>query len=310
MALQRTLSALASRPGANAGRARRAQLEALEQELGQPSRPAPPPLPPKSDHRDISLGRLLNGAKLREIDPALPSCYQNAGIELARLRVWSGLKAMQLKLVLHSQDVACDWLPLQVTASTDAGRALRASGTMGETPREGWREVLYNFELPEGVGAVRLDVMSPTRQLESWRIDLDRREARRAGYAIAGSIDVPSATIATSTGCARLEHGTIQRLWIEQAARKQLHAQAAFATRNDTNRPCSQESRLVLLDSRATPAGKARLDSDRAVTFTLPLLDGRDRLRIALGEPRAVAILRIDLQGATAEREALAVVAP
>src|SRR5438552_2737622 len=139
LAMQKTMNALTERTGANAERARRAQLEAFERELTEPSKPAPTPPPPKSDHRDVSMGRLLSGAKLRELDPGLPSCYQRAGIELARVRTWPGLKAMQLKLVLHSQEVACDWLPLEVTAFADGRRALHSSGTMGETPREGWR---------------------------------------------------------------------------------------------------------------------------------------------------------------------------
>ena len=309
IAIRKVMTTLSDRPGADAERARRAQLEALERELTQPSKPVTPPPPPKSDHRDISLGRLLSGAKLLEIDPQLPSCYQNAGIELARLRVWPGMKAMQLKLVLHSQDVACEWLPLEVTASADGGRALHSSGTMGETPRDGWRDVLYNFELPLGVDVVRLDLASRTRPLESWRIDLERREVHRVGYAIAGRVDAPFARVPTPTGCARLERGAFEKLWIEQAPRKQLLAQAAFATRKDTKEPCPQESRLLLLNSRSS-GSTARLD-DRTVTFTLPLPEGRDRLRVALGgSSRPAAILRIDLQGATAEREALAAVTP
>src|SRR5882762_4100903 len=103
----------------------------------------------------FSLGRLLSGANLRELDPELPPCYERAGIELARVRIWPGMKALQLKLVLHSQDASCEWLPLEVTASADGGRALHSSGRMGETPRDGWRDVLYNFDLPDGVNAVR-----------------------------------------------------------------------------------------------------------------------------------------------------------
>src|SRR5438132_140124 len=310
IAIRKVMSTLSERPGANAERARRAQLEALERELTQPSKPVTPPPPPKSDHRDISLGRLLSGAKLLEIDPELPSCYQQAGIDLARLRVWPGMKAMQLKLVLHSQDVACEWLPIEVTASADGGRALHSSGLCGETPRDGWRDVLYNFELPPGVDVVRLDLASPTRPLESWRIDLERREVHRVGYAIAGRVDAPFARVPTSTGCARLERGAFEKLWIEQAPRKQLLAPAAFATLKDTKEPCPQESRLLLLNSRSSGT-TARLD-DRTVTFTLPLPEGRDRLRVALGgsSSRPAAILRIDLQGATAEHEALAVVTP
>ncbi|HYY51551.1 MAG TPA: serine/threonine-protein kinase [Myxococcales bacterium] len=306
----RTMNALTSRRGPNADAARRAQLEALERELTQPAKPPPPPPPAKSDHRDISLGRLLDGAKLREIDPGLPPCYQQAGIELARVRIWPGLEAMQLKLVLHSQDPSCDWVPLEVKASADGGGALRSSGTMGETPRDGWREVLYNFELPEGVGAIRLNLASATRPLESWRIDLDRREVRRVGYALAGRVEVPSARVPTSTGCASLERGAIETLWVEQGSGKQLQARAGFATRRDTKERCPQESRLVLLDSRHTSGSSARLESDRTVTFTLLLPDGRDRLRVAYGAPRAAAVLRLDLRGATAEREALAVAAP
>src|SRR5438132_1289457 len=287
-------------------RTRRAQLEALERELTQPSKPVTPPPPPKSDHRDISLGRLLSGAKLLEIDPELPPCYQNAGIELARLRIWPGMKAMQLKLVLHSQDAACGCLPLEVKASADGGRAFHSSGTMGETPRDGWRDVLYNFDLPGGVDARRLDVASPRRPLESWRFDLERREVHRVGYAVAGRVDAPFARVPTPTGCARLERGAFEQLWIEQVPRRELQAKAVFATRKDTKEPCPQESRLVLLSSRPASGSTASLD-DRTVTFSLPLPEGRDRLRVALGgSSRPVAILRIDLQAATAEREALA----
>ena len=313
MAMQKTLNVLTARPEANIERARRAQLEALERALTEPPNPAPAPSPPKSGHRDISLGRLLHGAKLLEIDPELPSCYQDAGIELARLRVWPAMKALQLKIVLHSQDAACEWLPLEVTASTDSGRALRSSGRLGETPRDGWRDVLYNFDLPDGVHVVRLDLASTTRSLESWRIDLDRREVHRVGYAIAGRIDAPFARIPTATGCATLERGAFEKLWIEQGlGQRKLQAQAAFAARRDTKERCPQESRLVLLDSRPRLASTVRFDSDRAVTFTLQLPDGRDRLRVSLGEPssRAATTLRIDLQGATAEREAVAVVTP
>jgi serine/threonine protein kinase len=307
MALQKALNALMDRPGPNAERARRAQLEALQQELNQSSTPLPPPPPAKSDHRDISLGRLLDGAKVREIDSGLPSCYQHAGIELARLRIWPAMKAMQLRLVLHSQDPGCDWVPLAVTASADGGRALQSSGTIGETARDGWRDVLYNFQLPDGVDAIRLDLAGPTRPLESWRIGLDRREVRRVGYALAGGIDVPSASLAIPTGCARLERGALEKLWIEQRPRKQLRTEATFAARKDTKEPCRRASHLVLLNSGRADGSTARLDSDRTVTFTLLLPDGHDRLRVALG---ANSVLRLDLQAATAEREALASVAP
>src|SRR5438552_447311 len=310
IAFRKVMSTLSEGPRVNSERARRAQLEALERELTQPSKPVTSPPPPKSDHRDISLGRLLSGAKLLEIDTELPSCYQNAGIELARLRIWPGMKAMQLKLVLHSQDAACGWLPLEVKASANGGRALHSSGTMGETPRDGWRDVLYNFDLPDGVDAVRLDVASARRPLESWRIELERREVHRVGYAIAGRVDAPFARVPTPTGCARLERGAFEQLWIEQVPRRELQAKAVFATRKDTKEPCPQESRLALLSSRPASGSNAGLE-DRTVTFTLPLPDGRDRLRVALGgSPRPIAVLRIDLQAATAEREALAAVNP
>ncbi len=263
--------------------------------------------------RACATAILLSGAKLRELDPELPPCYERAGIELARVRIWPGMKALQLKLVLHSQDASCEWLPLEVTASADGGRALHSSGRMGETPRDGWRDVLYNFDLPDGVNAVRLDLASPTRALESWRIDLDRREVRRVGYALAGRIDAPFARVPTPAGCARLERGTFEKLWIEQGlGQRKLQAQAAFATRKDTKERCPQESRLVLLESRPRLTSTARLDSDRSVTFTLPLPDGRDRLRVSMGGPssRAASTLRIDLRSATAEQEALAVVTP
>src|SRR5438067_2456665 len=255
---------------ATADPSRGAQLEALERELTPPSKPVTSPPPPKSDHRDISLGRLLSGAKLLEIDTELPSCYQNAGIELARLRIWPGMKAMQLKVVLHSQDASCEWLPLEVKASAVGGRALHSSGTMGETPRDGWRDVLYNFGLPGGVDAVRLDVASPRRPLESWRIELERREVHRVGYAIAGRVDAPFAKVPTPTGCARLERGAFEQLWIEQVPRRELQAKAVFATRKDTKEPCPQESRLALLNARPASGSTAGLE-DRTVTFTLPL---------------------------------------
>src|SRR5216683_2713784 len=295
-------SALTSlRANAGAERARRAQLEAFERELTAP--PAPPPAPAESDHRDISLGRLLSGAKLRELDPELPSCYRRAGIELARVWLWPAQKALQLKVVLHSQEPDCDWLPLEVTASADGGRALHSPGAQGDAAREGWRDILYNFELPDGVTAVRLDVKGPTRPLEAWRIDLERPEVRRVGYALAARMEAPLARVQlpTPTGCARLERGTFERLWIEQdpAGRRRLEMRAAFSTRKDMKEPCRQASRLVLLDSRPRFASTARLDSERTVTFTLPLPEGRDRLRVALGESssRAAAILRIDLPG-------------
>jgi len=157
------------------------------------------------------------------------------------------------------------------------------------------------------------DLASPTRALESWRIDLDRREVRRVGYALAGRIDAPFARVPTPAGCARLERGTFEKLWIEQGlGQRKLQAQAAFATRKDTKERCPQESRLVLLESRPRLTSTARLDSDRSVTFTLPLPDGRDRLRVSMGGPssRAASTLRIDLRSATAEQEALAVVTP
>ena len=314
IALQKTLDALITGPRANAERVRRAQLEALQRELEAPPKPYTPPPPAKSDHRDISLGRLLSGAKLLEIDPQLPPCYENAGIELARLRVWPGMKAMQLKLVLHSQDAACDWLPLEVKASTDGGKALRSSGTMGEAPRDGWRDVLYNFDLPEGVNAVRLDLKTATHALESWRIGLEHREVRRVGYALAAHVESRPASLRlpAPTGCARLDGGALQTIWIEHpaAGRKVLEISTIFARRKDTDEPCREGSaHLVVLGLRAPGASTARLDG-RTATFTLPLPDGRDRLRVALGKPPSRTILRLDLQSATAEHEALATVTP
>src|SRR5438128_411185 len=90
--------------------------------------------------------------------PALPPCYRQAGIELARVSVWPSQKALQLKVVQHSRNPSCDWTSLEVAASTETGIALHSPGAMGETPRDGWREILYNFDLPDGVRAVRLDV--------------------------------------------------------------------------------------------------------------------------------------------------------
>jgi len=314
LAFQKTLDALIAGPKANPERARREQIEALQRELEAPPKPYTPPPPAKPDHRDISLGRLLSGAKLLEIAPELPPCYQNAGIELARLRIWPGMKAMQLKLVLHSQDGACDWLPIEVKASADGGKALRSSGTMGEAPRDGWRDVLYNFDLPEGVTAVRLDVRTATHPLESWRIDLERRQVRRVGYALAAHVEAPPASfrLTTPAGCARLDGGALQTVWIEHPIMgpKVLQITTAFAKRTDSSESCRQSaSQLVLLDSRPIRTSTARLDG-RSVTFTLPLPDGRDRLRVALGEPRTRTTLRLNLQAATAEHEAVATVSP
>src|SRR2546428_8948467 len=128
IAIRTVMTTLSDRPRADTERAMSAQLEALERELTQPSKPVTPPPPPKSDHRDVSLGRLLSGAKLLEIDPELPSCYRQAGIQPPPPRVWPGMKAMQPQLVLPSPDAACEWLPLEVKASADGGRALHSSG--------------------------------------------------------------------------------------------------------------------------------------------------------------------------------------
>jgi serine/threonine protein kinase len=304
IALRKTVDALLEGPRAE--RARRAQLEELQRELEAPPRPAPAPAPAEPDHRDISIGRLLNGAKLREVDPQLPSCYARAGVELARVRVWPAQKAVQLKVVHHSQDPSCDWTSLEVLAWTDGGRALHSRGAMGETPRDGWREVLYNFDLPEGTPAVRFDVRGPTRALESWRIEFEPRKVRRVGYAVTAS-ELPAAlSVSTPTGCVRLEGVQLPSIWIEHpaAGEKRLQLTAAFR-RRDRSCPGGEGSRLVLLDSRSD-ASTTRLD-DGKVTFTLALPEGRDRLRIALGSR---AILRLDLQNATAEREALATVTP
>src|SRR5438045_1669610 len=186
---------------------------------------------------------------------------------------------MQLKPGLHSQDGACDWTPLRVAAAASGGRALHSSGTMGDVPRDGWRDLLYNFDVPESTDVVRLDLATQTRALESWRIDLDGREVRRVGYAIAGAAEVAFANLSTPTGCARLLRGRLENLWIEQRPRKQLQARAIFTARKDTEEPCAAESRLMLLNSRARASSNARLDSARSVTFTLTLPDGRDRLR-------------------------------
>ncbi len=300
------MNALLARPGANAERARRAQLEALERELAAPPQPAPAPAPVETDHRDVSLGRLLNGERLRELDAALPRCYRRAGIELARVRVWPAQKAMQLKMVLHSREPDCDWLPLEVTATTDGRRVLRSTGRLGETPRDGWRDVLHNFELPDEVHSVRLDLAGPTRPLEAWRIDLDRRQGRIEA-------PLPRIEIPTRTGCSSLEGGALERFWVEEdpAGRKRLEIRVSFASRKDAADRCRQESQIAVLDARPKLPFAVRLDSDRVATFVLALPEGRDRLRVALGKPSSRAVtLRIDLQVATAEQEAIAALTP
>ena len=310
-------SALTSlRATAGAERVRRAEIEALQRGLTAPYEPAPTPTVAEA-HREISLGQYLSGAKLRQLDPDLPPCYRRAGIELARVRHWAEQRALQLKVVVHSQEPDCDWLPLGVTASAEGGRALRSTGTHGDAPRDGWRDVFYDFELPSGVHSIRLDVSGPTRPLEAWRIDLDRPEVRRAGYALAGGIEVPLARVELPTlrGCARFERGTFETIWIEQDpdGGTRLDARATFAARKDSKKPCRHKTRLVLLDSRPRVVSTTpRLDSDRTMTFSLPLPEGRGRLRVALGEPsfRAAATLRIDLQDATAQPDAFAAVTP
>src|SRR6266850_3267497 len=57
IAVRKTLDALIAGPRANAERARREQLEALQRELEAPPKPYTPPPPAKTDHRDISVGR-------------------------------------------------------------------------------------------------------------------------------------------------------------------------------------------------------------------------------------------------------------
>jgi serine/threonine protein kinase len=302
--VQKTMNALTAPQ-----RARQAQIEALQRELDEPPKPAPPRPATEPDHVDISIGRLLDGAKLLELDPALPPCYRRAGIELARAIVWPGQKALQLKVVLHSQDASCDWMPLEVAASRDGGGFLRSPGRMGETPRDGWRQVLYNFDLPDGVPAVRFDVKGPTRKLESWRINLEPREVRRVGYALSGRVDAPLPALHVSTpdGCARLEGGKVGEAWIEllAAGRRRLEIKAAFSRRKAIDGHCPETLRLALLNSGDRLASAVRLE-DRTATFTLSLLHGGDRLRVAL----AGAIFRIDLQSATIEQEAFAAVTP
>jgi len=73
--------------------------------------------------RACATAILLSGAKLRELDPELPPCYERAGIELARVRIWPGMKALQLKLVLHSQDASCE---CSIRKGPDAGRLRQA----------------------------------------------------------------------------------------------------------------------------------------------------------------------------------------
>ncbi|HYV65679.1 MAG TPA: serine/threonine-protein kinase [Myxococcales bacterium] len=295
----------------NADRARRAMIEALDRELSSPPKVVTPPAPPpdQPDHRDVSMGRLLNGERLLELDQGLPPCYRRAGIELARVRHWPAQKALQLKVVLHSQNPDCDWMALEVRAFTSNGRSLRLLGAHGDAPRDGWREAFYDFELPQGVGPVTLQVGGPTRPLEAWRLDLDRPEVRRVGYALAGRIEAPQARVdvPTGSGCARLEHGSLENLWIEQAGpgRKQLELHATFSTRKETKEPCAPGSRLVLLEPRSEVPSAFQLESERTVKFTLALPDGRNRIRVALGRSAA---LRIDLQSATAEQEAHAAV--
>jgi hypothetical protein len=143
--------------------------------------------------------------------------------------------------------------------------------------------------------------------LESWRIGLERREVRRVGFALAAHVEAPSASlsVSTPTGCVKLEGIAVQSIWIEQpaAGRKRLELTTAFARRKE---PCRQAlSRLMLLDARSQ-SSTARVEGQTA-TFTLALPDRGDRLRVALGSR---TILRLDLQGATAEREALATVSP
>ena len=315
VAIRSVQEALPPRADPKAERARRAMLEAFEGELTSPPKvttPAAPRPSGETDHRDLSIGRLLNGEKLWELDRDLPSCYRRAGIELARVRVWPAQHALQLKVVLHSQNPDCDWMPLEVMASSPGGRLLLPRGARGDTPRDGWREIFYDFELPAGTPPVTLQVGGPSRPLEAWRLDLDRSEVRRVGYALAGRIEAPKAKVdvPTKTGCARLEHGRLEKLWIEQTGvgRKQLELRATFSTRKDTTEPCRQVSRLVLLDSRSEIPSAIQLDSERTVKLTLSLPDGRDRIRVALGEPSRAAVLRIDLQSATAEQEAFAAV--
>src|SRR5207248_4117852 len=79
LAMQKTMNALTDRPGANAERARRAQLEALERALAEPSRPAPPPPPPNSDHRDISSAGLLAEPKFASSTRPSPPAAEPPG---------------------------------------------------------------------------------------------------------------------------------------------------------------------------------------------------------------------------------------
>src|SRR5262249_8953656 len=258
--------------------------------------------------------------------------------------------------------------PLEVTVRTPEGATLRRLGSLGDMPRDGWREILHNFALPSpahhegtatsdrpeqvagtsragqksstsepaeldhpkrnastslpelegqalGIAAVRVELAGPTRPLEAWRVDLDRREVRRVGYALAGRIDAPQARIQVPlpTGCAHLERGALDRLWIEQASvgRKQLVLRGHFSKRKDSTERCRSGAELALLEPGSKAGAGARLEADGQVSFTLPLPEGRDRLRVSLRAPTGTAaVLRLDLLRATAEPEAFAAVVP
>src|SRR5262249_31986194 len=192
---------------------------------------------------------------------------------------------------------------------------LRSTGRIGETPRDGWREILHNFELPDGVQAVRLVVAGPSRRLEAWRIDLDRREVRRAGYALAEHIEapLPRLEVPVQTGCSGLEGGALESLWVDEdpTGHRRLEIRVTFSGRKDAGVRCRQESQIAVLDARPDLPYAVRLDSDRAATLVLELPEGRRRFRVGLGKPSSRAVtLRIDLHAATAEQEAIAALSP
>lgn len=275
--------------------------ERLRRALAEVERPTPSPPPPAPQrHRDVALGQPLSGSQLRELAPDLPACFEHVGIDLSRLRLWPGTPHAQVKVVMHAPPghSGCDWMSVDIALRRPDGTSLRQSGRQGEVPRDGWQELLYDFELPPELDAVRLELSVGGRVVQAWRMRLDGQQTRRAGFALVGTVPAPklSAALGVTSGCAVFEDAALERLWVElpESGGRRLEGRLRFAHRKLLDAPCAGASREWVV--------RAEEGEDQRVAFQRALPEDGHRVRLPLG-PRAGS-LRLDLIRGFAEREA------
>jgi len=259
----RTLGA-AARSGAEAERARRAQLEALQARADRPANPHLRLLPTFRNHRDISLGRLLDGANAARAGPAAPSVTgargsSSPGPPLARAegaaaQDRAALTGPRLRLAARSRS----------RRRRKRQEAAPDRGARRSPPRRMARALLRlraSGGRPDGPAG-------PARShARAWNPGASTSTApglKRAGYALAGRIGARLARIEV----ARPEAAPA---WREERPRasgssrigdggRRLQITVAFAARGDLRERCGQPARLVVLGARPGPDSTARLD--------------------------------------------------